>query len=83
MMVVPGLKAGSEFYPYKSIDYGETWTPVTDLPYARYYQCHISKSGRYAYTDGVNEGVMHSTDYMATWTQQFDGSTGQAVFINF
>jgi len=83
MIVVPGLKAGSENYPRKSIDYGQTWTEVTDMPNARYYEVKMSKSGRYAYAYGVIEGIMHSTDYMATWTQQFDGSTGQAVFINF
>ena len=82
-MVVPGLKAGSENYPRKSIDYGQTWTEVTDMPNARYYEVKMSKSGRYAYAYGVTEGVIHSTDYMANWTQQFDGSTGQAVFINF
>ena len=83
MIVVPGIKAGTENYPRKSIDYGETWTEVTDMPNARYYGVEMSKSGRYIYAYAVDEGVTHSTDYMASWTQNFDGSTGQAVFINF
>jgi len=83
MIVVPGLKAGSENYPRKSIDYGQTWESVTDMPNARYYGVKMSKSGRYSYAYVINEGIVHSTDYMANWTQQFDGSTGQAVFINF
>lgn len=83
MIVVPGITTGSENYPRKSIDYGETWTEVTDMPNARYYGVKMSKSGRYVYAYAINEGVIHSTDYMATWTQQFDGSTGASTFINF
>ena len=83
MIVVPGLTTGSENYPRKSVDYGTTWEEVTDMPNARYYGVKMSKSGRYAYAYAINEGIIHSTDYMASWTQQFDGSTGQAVFINF
>ena len=83
MIVVPGLTTGSENYPRKSIDYGQTWTEVTDMPNARYYGVKMSRSGRYVYAYAVNEGVIHSTDYMANWTQQFDPSSCSAVFINF
>jgi len=83
MIVIPGLKSETSGEVYKSVDYGQTWEQETSIPSGIYYQVRISKSGRYVYIVGKDEGIFHSKDYMATWTQQFDGSTGLGVFINF
>ena len=83
MVAIGGIKSGSTNYCYKSVDYGTTWSEITDIPGGRYNQVQMSRSGRYVYITGVNEGIFHSKDYMATWTQNFDGSTGSGTFINF
>jgi photosystem II stability/assembly factor-like uncharacterized protein len=81
MIVIPGFVGNG--YAYKSIDYGETWSQIAEVPLGIYNSVQMSKSGRYVYISGTTEGIIHSTDYMATWTQQYDGSTGQGIFINF
>lgn len=83
MVVIGGIRSGSTNYCYKSIDYGSTWEQITDIPGGRYQQVEMSKNGRYVYISGTSEGIFSSTDYMASWTQQFDGSTGTGTFINF
>jgi len=83
MLAVGGLDGGSFNKCVKSIDYGQTWQEITEMPANRYYGAELSASGRYAYACGYDEGIFHSKDYMATWTQQFDSSNGTGVFINF
>jgi photosystem II stability/assembly factor-like uncharacterized protein len=84
MIVVSGFNDSSPVGAYKSIDYGNTWTQIDTgyVPAANYNTVKMSKSGRYVYITGA-DGLFYSQDYMATWMQQFDGSTGGGVFINF
>jgi photosystem II stability/assembly factor-like uncharacterized protein len=85
MIVIPGFNESGGGRAYKSVNFGVTWTRIatSDIPQGNYSAVRMSKSGRYVYVVGANEGIIHSTNYMATWTQQFDGSTGNGVFINF
>ncbi len=75
--------AGGSGWCYKSIDYGTTWNRITEIPSGSFSTVQMSKSGRYTYITAYNDGIYHSKDYMATWTNQYDGSTGSGCFINF
>jgi photosystem II stability/assembly factor-like uncharacterized protein len=68
---------------YKSIDYGATWNIITEIPEGAFSTVQMSKSGRYTYITAYNDGIWNSKDYMGTWEQQFDGSTGSGCYINF
>jgi len=81
MIVIPGFSEAG--YTYKSEDYGQTWDIEDQIPYGRYNTVEMSKSGRYVYVSGTDEGILVSKDYMGSWTQSFDGSSGSSVFINF
>lgn len=70
-------------YCYKSIDFGATWSKISEFPAKAYSTVQMSKSGRYVYVTAYSDGIWHSKDYMATWTHQYDGSTGSGCFINF
>lgn len=74
-------------YCYKSINYGATWSRITELPASMYYDVAMSKSGKYVFvTDSSAShggGVYRSDDYMNSWTHHFDGSTAAGIFINF
>jgi len=81
MIAIPGFATAG--YTYKSVDYGQTWELVSDIPQGKYNTVQMSKSGRYIYITGTDEGIFVSKNYMATWNQQYDASTGGGVFINF
>jgi len=83
MIVVSGFNDASPAGAFKSINYGETWEKIIDIPNVNYSSVKMSKSGRYVYIAGSLEGIISSKDYMGSWTQHFDGSTGSGVFINF
>ena len=81
MIVIPG--ANADGYAYKSVDYGQSWMKEENIPYGHYNTVKMSKSGRYTYITGSLQGILVSNDYMASWAQQYDPSTGIGVFINF
>jgi len=73
---------------YKSIDYGVTWELIPEMSdLGIWNHASMSKSGKYVYVSNArvdtHGGIYHSKDYMATWTQQFDGSAGVSTVINF
>lgn len=83
MIAIGGPDTATQNRNYRSVDYGVTWEEITEAPAGQYYDSAMSRSGRYAYIVGRFEGIIHSKDYTASWTQQNDGSTGGGVFINF
>lgn len=68
---------------FKSIDYGETWSLVEELPLALYQDVAMSKSGQYTYVTATDQGMYVSKDYMNSWTQLYTGRDGWGVITNF
>jgi photosystem II stability/assembly factor-like uncharacterized protein len=63
------IAIGSNIRPWKSTDFGTTWSEMTDLPSSYYTNITCNTDGsKIAITDGSAETMYLSTDSGATWS---------------